>query len=228
MPLRSDVIQRWWATTQSLDLVEGNADAVASAIAAEVSRFVAPEHVTSTSETCLNLDSAFSIAKEFCNVPTVYLVLPTRSTWTVLWNNSFLCDGYDSLCYCLTLHHRLTTLHWGANDETTTFQPSAHFCHRSTKDAQLIERQVHIGVNDGKWSFFESGTALSEEDTNQYRVRRKRERLNEENLLQLLQRLGASPWNEQFYSLPGDCFVIRRASPPATVIRRSKDAVLRV
>ena len=35
----------------------------------------------------------------FTNVSTCYLVLPTHSRWTVRWNNSFLCDGYDSLCW---------------------------------------------------------------------------------------------------------------------------------
>jgi hypothetical protein len=40
----------------------------------------------------------------------------------VLWNNSFLCDGYDSLCWCLTSHHDLTTIHW-AHAGTTVRQP---------------------------------------------------------------------------------------------------------
>lgn len=227
MTPRSEVIQRWWPTTQSLDLVEGSAETVASAVHAEVSRFVAPERVIATCETYPNLDAAFSMVTEFDNVPTVYLILPTRSKWTVLWNNSFLCDGYDSLCYCLTLNHQLTTLHWSAHDTTTTFQARAHFCHRSANDAQMTERQVHVGVNDGNWSFFESGAPLSEEHIINYGARRKKDRLNEESLLQLLGRLGAMPWDEQFYSLPGECFVIRRTSPPVTVLRRSKDQVLR-
>src|SRR5262245_61810685 len=117
MAFKSEVIRKWWPSTQSLDLVEGAVESVASAVDAEVRRFLKGEAVTSSWRTYPNLDSAFNEVPEFTNVPTYYLVLPSRSRWTVLWNNRFLCDGYDSLCWCLTNNHALTTIHWFAHDE---------------------------------------------------------------------------------------------------------------
>jgi len=43
--LRSQSIQKWWPTTQALDLVEGDCDVVAKAVHAEVSRFCGEEVV---------------------------------------------------------------------------------------------------------------------------------------------------------------------------------------
>lgn len=97
-------------------------EVVAAAMQEEVRRFIAGEAITTSWETFSNLDAAFRSASEFANVPTIYLVLPTLSKWSVLWNNSFLCDGYDSLCHCLTKNHGLTTVHWSAHDEWTSFQ----------------------------------------------------------------------------------------------------------
>ncbi len=91
MNLRSESIRRWWPTTQSLDLVEGAVEAVAAAVETEVGRFLKDEVVLTSWEGFPLLDAAFQAAPEFANVPTFYLVLPSRSRWTVLWNNSFLC-----------------------------------------------------------------------------------------------------------------------------------------
>jgi hypothetical protein len=225
--LRSEAIQRWWPTTQALDLVEGNHEIVATAVHAEVSRFVGNEAVSTSWEVFQNLDAAFGAATEFANVPTFYLVLPTHSKWSVLWNNSFLCDGYDSLCHGLTLNHGLTTLHWWAHDERTSMQSGASFCHRHVSGSNVLERSVHVSQQDTKWCFFESGQALEEEDLQLYKARRKRERLNEDRMSQLLARLGASPWSQKFYALSKPCFVIRRTTPPSTVITRRREDVLK-
>ena len=79
---------------------------------------------------------------------------------------------------------------------------------------------------DDRWDFFQIGQPLPEEDTQLYTARRKRDRLNEEYLLQLLTRLGASPWSESFYALPGRCFVMRRSAAPAKIIKRRREDVL--
>jgi len=223
---RSQTIQQWWPITQALDLVEGSVAAVAAAVHTEVSRFVADEPVTSSWEAFASLDAAFGAAPEFSNVPTFHLVLPSNSKWTVLWNNSFLCDGYDSLCHCLTHNHGLTTVHWSAHDELTTFQPGASFHHRYAKGVTVVERSVHVAQTDGRWDFFQSGPLLPEENVQLYTARRKRDRLNEEHLSQLLSRLGASPWSEDFYALPGRCFTIHRTAPPQTITKRRREDVL--
>jgi hypothetical protein len=223
---RSAEIQRWWPTTQTLDLVEGTPDIVATAVHSEISRYVGTEIVTISQETFNSLDAAFGAAPDFSNVPTFFLVLPTRSKWTVLWNNSFLCDGYDSLCHNLTFNHGLTTLHWTAHDECTTMQPGTSFCHRHISGSRLIERAVQASKEDQRWHFSESGNPLAQEDTQLYQARRKRDRLNEEHMSQLLARLGAAPWHEQFYAMPGRCHVIQRANAPVTVTKRRREDVL--
>lgn len=227
MALRRDTaLRHWWPTTQALDLVEGTVETVAAAVQAEVSRFVENEPFEGSWECFADLNAAFDAAPEFANVPTFYLVLPTHSKWSVLWNNSFLCDGYDSLCHCVTKNHRLTTVHWSAHDEWTTFQAASLFHHRRADGSKLIERSVHVVQTDKRWDFFEVGQPLPEEDIQQYAARRKRDRLNEEAVSRLLSSLGAFPWSEAFYALPGRCFVIRRSSAPSTISRRRKEDVL--
>lgn len=226
--LRSEAIRRWWPTTQSLDLVEGPVEAVANAVQTEVTRFVKGRGLATTWEAFQSLDAAFQASPEFTNVPTFYLVLPTRSRWTVLWNNSFLCDGYDSLCWCLTANHRMTTIHWSAHDEWTTFQSGAAFHHRRWDGSAVVERIVQAAQEDKRWLFFELGQPLPEEAASAYLARRKRDRLNETLVAQLLARLGASPWSEEFYAIPDQpCFVLRRVDVPPHAVRRHPSDVVR-
>jgi hypothetical protein len=228
MQLRSEIVQRWWPTTQSLDLVEGPIEAVAAGVETEVTRFLKGEAIVTSWEDFPSLDSAFRAAPEFANVPTFHLVLPSHSRWTVLWNNSFLCDGYDSLCWCLTKNHGLTTVHWSAHDDWTTFQSGACFHHRRRDGSAVVERSVQASQEDKRWLFHESGQPLPEEDVGSYGARRKRDRLNEALVVQLLARLSASPWSEKFYAVPEQrCFVLRRVQAPETVTRRRASEVVR-
>lgn len=225
--LRSEPLERWWPTTQSLDLVQGTAPQVAAAVEAEVTRFVHGEKLTRAWCHYADLDAAFGATTEFSNVPTHFLVLPTHSDWTVLWNNSFLCDGYDSLCSCITANHGLTTVHWNAHDSTTTTQPAAAFTHRTLVEATLVERSVYAAKEDGKWLFGEAGSPLPQEDVRSYLARNKRDRLNESLMASLLERLGAAPWAEGFYALPEQpCYVLQRSAAPTTIIRRPRSTVV--
>jgi hypothetical protein len=227
MILRSETIQKWWPTTQALDIVEGSVEAVAAALQAEVRRFLAGEAISTSWEGFLNLDAAFCSASEFTNVPTTYLVLPTRSKWSVLWNNSFLCNGYDSLCHNLTKNHGLTTLHWSAHDEWTSFQSGASFTHRRKDGAEIVERSVAVAQEDKRWLFYAHGQPLAEEDIESYKARRKQDRLDEEKISAFLSRLGATPWLEQFYGMPATkVFVLRRQDAPSRITRRRPEEVL--
>jgi hypothetical protein len=228
MNLRSEIIQRWWPTTQSLDLVEGPVEKVAAALYEEVSRYVRGEAVSTWWEEFPDLDSAFRIALVFTNVPTIFLVLPTHSKWSVLWNNSFLCNGYDSLCSNLTKIHGFVTIHWSAHDTWTSSQSGASFIHRRRFGGDVITRTVHAGQTDKRWDFCATGEPLPEEELEGYNVRRKRDRFNEERVSALLSRLGAAPWAEQFYAVPGThTFVLRRENLPSTITRRFPGEVIR-
>lgn len=227
MNLRSDVIQRWWPTTQCLDLVEGSVEIVTAAIRAEVTRFLGGESPELSWQKFPHLDAAFETASVFCNVPTVYLVLPTRSKWSVLWYNGFLCDGYDSLCSCLTMNHGLTTIHWSAHDESTVFQPGAKFIHRRLDGALVRQRTVQAAQEDKRWHFYEIGDPLPEEELSSYMAKRKRDRLNEARMVELLARFGAFPWSEEFYAVTEQkSAVLRRVNPPKHGTIRSRSEVL--
>jgi hypothetical protein len=229
MLVRSESIQRWWPTTQSLDIVEGTIETVAKAVQTEILGYVKGEAVRSSWQKFANLDAAFRAAPTFANVPTFFLVLPTPSRWSVLWNNSFLCDGYDSLCWCLTKNHGLTSIHWSAHDAWTTSQSGADFYYRSWDGHSVIERSVCCAQEDRRWWFFQSGEALPEEDLRSYEARRKRDRLNEQQLTLFLGRLGAHPWSEEYYDLAGrSCFVVERTAPPSSVILRPREEVVPV
>jgi hypothetical protein len=184
--LRSDAIQRWWPTTQALDLVEGTPTEVAEALCARVRGFVADERLDTTWVDVACFDDALRQAADFGNVPTTFVVLPTRSRWSVLWNNGFLCNGYDTLCLGLTRHHGLTTVHWCAHDATTTFQPGASFCHQRRQGTDVVERRVTVASDDGRWHFFASGEPLPEEQPAAYAARRTRGRLDERLVAELL------------------------------------------
>lgn len=218
MPI-SEAIQRWWPLPDSLDLVRAPAKVVASAVLAEVTRFVARGQLSSAWVPFSSMDQVFGSVAVFTNVPTVYFVLPTRSEWSVLWNNSFLCDGYDSLCWCLTTNHRLSTLHWQSSDEDAVFQAGSSFTFRSQSESGLSERSVYCGKNDERWDFHAIGVPLPEEDLPAYSARRKRDRLQEQGMLKLLDRLGAKPWEDEFY-LPGEAFRIERLAYPDTISRK--------
>jgi hypothetical protein len=224
---REGVIGKWWPTTQSLDLVEGSTEDVAAAVETEVRRFLKGQPV-SGSWTTGDLDAAFQTAPVFANVPTHYLVLPTHSRWTVLWNNSFLCDGYDSLCSCLTGNHGLTTMHWFAHEEWTTMQSGAGFTHRRREGAHVVERSVYCAQEDERWHFHAAGTPLPEESLERYLAPRQRDRLNEAGMLALLRRLDAEPWSDDFYAMPErQAFMLRRLDIPPTVTIRTREEVLR-
>lgn len=216
----------WWPTTQSLDLVQGSIEIVASAVLSHFQRLAGDQGVKTFWLHDADLDDVFSRSRNYANVSTNIAVIPTRSDWTVLWNNSFLCDGYDSLCWNLTRSDRLTTIHWSAHDVETTFQPGSQFTHRRMQGDEMQERSVYCAKNDSRWIFHESGTPLPEEETARYAERKKSERLNEGQLLALLSRLDAHPWRRNFYALPEKpVFVMSRETPPAATIR-PREAVL--
>ena len=226
--LRSRMIQKWWPTTQSLDLVAGSVEDVAAAASTELHRILGPQSISVTWERFESLDDAFQVARNFTNIPTAFLVLPSQSKWTVLWNNSFLCDGYDTLCSCLTANHGLVTVHWNAHDEDTTTQAGAAFYYRRKTEEGISERFVQAAKEDDRWLFFEAGPPLPQEDIQGYSATRKKDRLNEQRVLRLLADLGATPWDEQFYDIPqvATC-VIQRNDIPRAVIRREPGEVLR-
>lgn len=130
------------------------------------------------------------------------------------------------MCFELTSRHALTTIHWSAHDKTTTFQSGAFFHWRRKTADGIVDRRVQAARTDKKWDFFEHGDPLPEEDVEGYRARRKRDRLNEHRMIDLLNRLGADPWSEAFYDLSGQqVFALSRPKPKPAIKRQPIEVV---
>ena len=213
--------QEWHPLGTSIDLVKGEVIDVAEAVRAEMSRFVKPDVVSLHYHTFEGLSDLFGSVDEFTNVPTRIFCIGTTDSWTALWNNSFLCDGYDSLCHCLTLNHGLETIHWSAADEGGIFQPGTSFSFRTRNPEGRIDlRAIYAIQEDSRWEFHQSGSPLPQEDTHSYISRRKKDRFNESVSLGLLDRLGAQPRSEAFYDFSQPVIEVLRETFPATVSRK--------
>lgn len=225
---KDSVFETWWPLTRALDLVRAPVGVVAEHLTSELARYCPDEPFDSSWRQFENVDAVFRSVDELTNFPTVFFALPTHGEWTVLWNNSFLCDGYDSLCFNLTRLHGLDTLHWSSGDTDGPFQAGTVFSYRDARDLGAVTRRVYCCRDNSRWEFSERGTPLPEEPTAGYSKRIKRERLNEALMMQFLARLGAEPWRERFYALPGaPCFQLRRLNFPKTIsTRRRADVVV--
>lgn len=226
--MRSPEIQKWWPATQSLDLVQAPCTAVAKAIESRVHRFIKSDTrpFQSSWHQLASIDECFGLVAEFTNVPTIFLVIPTVSEWSILWNNSFLCNGYCTMCANLTKHDGFTTMHWHAHDQTTTFQTGAAFTWRQRIGTQVSARSVSVIKDDRNWHYSESGEALPEEDISLYSARLKKNRLNETIMHNLLARLNARPWDTSFYDFTQDVFMLNRVGYPDTITKRKPDIVI--
>ena len=82
-----------------------------------------------------------------------------------------------------------------------------------------LRDQDELDAYEAEISHARSGEPLPEEDLPAYSARRKRDRLQEQGMLKLLDRLGARPWEDEFY-LPGEAFRIERIAYPDTISRK--------
>lgn len=225
-PQKSPIIERWWPLGQSLDLVEGPTEVCAEAMRSELTRYAKRDRLSASWVRFDSLEQVFASVDRFSNIGTQFFALPTRSRWTVLWNNSFLCDGYASLCANLTRVHGFTAIHWAAHDDATTFQPGAQFTRTIKRGDGVDVRNVYAGQEDSRWLFHQDGEPLPEEDTARYGERIKRKRMNEAVMMQFLDRLGARPWEDAFYDFSAPCFRVVRVDVPKAVSFRSPAEVL--
>jgi hypothetical protein len=225
MPPSDPTIRAWWPSTRSIDLVEAPIEVAASAVLQEFCRYSTDGVAQLEWHRVRSFHSALEQVEQFANIPTTVLVLPTHSQWSALWYNSFLCDGYDSLCSGLSTNHNLRTIHWASSDVWSVFQSGSTFHQRKPSCRGLAERHVQAAQSDKRWNFYAYGEPLPEEDTETYSAKRKRDRLNEASMTTLLQRLGADPWRESYYALPGVIAAITRPIPEACVVRKPTEVL---
>ena len=226
MPSEDALLEAWWPVTRSLDLVQGPLEVVADAVSAEFQKFAGNSKVVGKWKNFDDLGAVFSSTPYLSNVVTFIAVLPTNSDWVALWCNSSLCDGYDALCWCLSHNHKLTTIHWSANDEEAIFQPGSSFTHRAWRDGEVKERSVACIREDRRWLSVETGERIPDEDPSASAPGRTRNYSGEKRLMALLARLGARPREASFYSVPGrPVFLLSRPLPRKGTKRRVDSVV---
>ncbi len=224
---RTPGLERWWPTTQALDLVKASVEDVAGALRREIERSVSGEPIEESWTAFASIDEALTSVERYTNVPTAVLAFATESPWTILWSNGFHCTGFDSVASGLTRTHGFETLHFCVHDEATTTPPGGGFTWRARKGAEVVERSVHSWCTGGYWAIVEAGPPLAEEDLGGYLSPEMSERLDERTMKEFLARKGIEPWNEAFYRLaPDRTFRLERTSPPETVEVRAPERVV--
>jgi len=212
----------------SLDMVLGSCAEIAEAVCGEVRRFTKESDIKIDSFKFSSVFEVFESVQTFANVPLTHFVLPTGSPWTVLWFDSFLFDGYDSLCHNLTQRFGFETLHWRSSDKDSKFLRGSSFTHRKSIDGKVSKRSVYCCVEDSRrWYIETHGEPLEAEDLSVYTAKRISDRLNEQLMTDFLGRLGAFPLDSGFYAIPQNpVSIIRRSSYPETIITKNRAEIL--
>jgi len=217
---KDEVFADWWPLGQSMVLVRAPFREATRAMrnqADEWSRRVgATYRFDWLRVSCI--DEWFRCVEEFTIVPSMHCALPTNTDWTVMWCNSFLCAGHPPLAHCLTESQQLETIHFYSTDRNSTQLAGTHFTYRKpTGSGELTKRDVYCCNQGSRWDFRQEGEPLPEEDLERYSARRKRDRLCEESLMALLERLGVQPWLESTYEFRSKLLRMtdKRSRPPS-------------
>ncbi len=218
---KDPVFETWWPLPRAMELVRAPIERVAEFLSSELKRIVPAETRESEWRSFENIDAVFRSVEVLTNFPTVFLALPTKTEWTPVWSNSFLCDGYDSLCHNLSRLHGVDTIHWSSSDTDGPMQAGTSFALRRGGEEGKRARLVQVSRNDDVWTFDQSGDPLPQEPVAGYSNRIKRKRLNESVLMEFFATLSADPWHESFYDLPNaKCFRLWRPCFPSTITTR--------
>ena len=222
--VKDSVIQAWWPLARSLDLVRAPLTTLAEHLESEIVRTMPPCKATWVEPRSLH--DVFASVATFTNFPTVFFALPARNGWTVLWNNSFLCDGYDSLAYNLTRVHGVDTLHFSSSDTDGPELAGTTFAWRPASGKGEPARRLYCALQAKRWEFKVTGTPLPGERLADYEKRVIRERMNERSMMALLATLDAEPWREAFYNFSVPAFRIDRLDVPPKITARPPSEVL--
>ena len=222
--VQDPVIRAWWPLARSLDLVRAPLATVAEHLASEIGRTIGPHRATSIEPR--HLHDVFASVTTFTNFPTVFFALPARNGWTVLWNNSFQCDGYASLAYNLTRVHGVDTLHFSSSDTDGPGLAGTTFAWHPASGGGEPARTLYCASQGKRWNFHATGTPLPGEVLADYEKRVIRERMNERSMMALLATLGAEPWREAFYEFSVPAFRIDTLDVPRATITRLPSEVV--
>lgn len=209
--------------TQSMDLVQAGAEEVSRAVFSEIGRYTHNENgITIQTAPPFSPELFLSESPRLTNVPTVLFVKPAINGWSFILTNTFLCDGYDSLCHNLTRLYGWATFHFISKDTTTTFLPGSGFQYRFMENGEMKKRYVQASVDDSdKWVFYESGPVQPFENPADYQERIKKKRLNEARMKEIFQRLSVDPWDDASYLLDQPCYIVKRTRFPDSISNKN-------
>jgi hypothetical protein len=208
--VKDQVFEDWRPLGQSLTLVRAPISRVALAFEQEGVRL--SEYICGGADRFAwvrhaSIADLFQSVKKFTVSPTVHYAIPTKTDWTVVWDNGSACDGHSSFAHCLTRFYKLETISFRSSDRDSIMRAGSHFTHgKAGAGAEPVERHVYCCNVGARWEFRERGERLPEEDAGCYSRKRKRERLDEEGMMELLVRFGIHPWREATYDFQARCF----------------------
>jgi len=208
--VKDQVFEDWWPLGQSMTLVRVPISRVALAFEQEGMRL--SEYICGGADNFMwvrhsSIAELFQSVKKFTISPTIHYAIPTKTDWTVVWDNSSDCQGHSSFAHCLTRFYRLETIHFRSTDRDSIMLAGTHFTYsKAGAGAEPVKRDVYCCSVGSRWEFRERGERLPEEDAARYNRKRKRERLDEEGMMELLMRFGIHPWREATYNFQARCF----------------------
>jgi hypothetical protein len=208
--IKDQVFEDWWPLGQSLTLVRAPITRVALAFEQEgvrLSKYICggADHFAWLRHS--SIADLFQSVNKFTTSPTIHYAIPTKTDWTVVWDNGSSCDGHASFAHCLTRFYNLETISFRSTDRDSIMLAGTHFAHSKARaGAAPVARHVYCCSVGNRWEFRETGERLPEEDAARYSRTRKRERLDEEAMMELLVRFGIHPWRAATYNFQGRCF----------------------
>lgn len=215
-----DKRHRYWPFLMSFDLVKASKAMTLERVAGQIARITNKEPLAILDIEFESLTQVFEHPGEYASFPTAFYVMPTATPWTVIWTNTFHCNGYDSLSHCLSRFDRLETFHFRSCDEDAFYQAGTLFTHRHpTGETEVQSRTVQACKDDRGWKWYATGPEQPYEDLAKYESTRKRDRMNERLLADYLRRLGCDPRDETVYDRRESVSVIVRERPPETIRR---------
>ena len=198
--------------TEAVGFVEADATLVAATLAGAAGYYGWYQHATRVDPVDGPLDVALASLERMAPFsPSRFLVLPTRSRWTAVFDNSEPYHSYDAIARLATnlrsraVHfchvpdmHRKPEGRYGST-KFSVFSPDG-----APPEARGGPERLVYAINEGgRWTFLAHGTPQPYELVERYESRRLRDRLTPEMLVAYGRALGIEITDEDFYRPSG-------------------------
>jgi len=213
--------REYWPFYLSFDLVMSTQKKAFKACFSELSRSY-NKKIKSKSISVSSINEVFQNPPGYTTYPSHTYVISTHTKWTILWCNTFHCNGFDTLGWNVTKHHGIPTIHYEASDSDAFYQAGSKWYHRTGKSTTRVLSAIK---EDKKWIWFADGPLQSYEDSDNYEQRMIKKRLNENIVNDYLNIIGFNP-NTDPFNFSQDVYVIYRTYTPCLVECKDYNYVL--